>query len=53
MYSFEERNASFDYAIKAFSSSDLVEGIVQLGSGVIGYRDELSRIKKKNQLVTY
>jgi hypothetical protein len=44
MYSFEERNNYFDNVIKAFGSFDLVEGIVQLGSGVIGYKDELSDI---------
>jgi hypothetical protein len=44
MYSVEERSTYFDHAIKAFESSDLVEGIVQLGSGVIGYKDEYSDI---------
>ncbi|MGM0844963.1 MAG: hypothetical protein ACQEUT_08295 [Bacillota bacterium] len=44
MYSFEERNTYFDKAVRAFGSSDLVEGIVQLGSGVTGYKDELSDI---------
>lgn len=44
MYSFEERSTYFDNAIKAFESSDLVEGIVQLGSGVVGYKDEYSDI---------
>ena len=44
MYSFEERSTYFDNAVKAFKSSDLVEGIVQLGSGVIGYKDEFSDI---------
>jgi hypothetical protein len=44
MCSFEERSTYFDNAIKEFESSDLVEGIVQLGSGVIGYKDEHSDI---------
>ena len=33
MYSSEERNAYFANAIKELESSNLVEGIVQLGSG--------------------
>ena len=44
MYSSEERNAYFDNAIKELESSNLVEGIIQLGSGVIGYKDEYSDI---------
>lgn len=44
MYSPEERSIYFDNAIREFSSYDLVEGIVQLGSGVIGYNDEYSDI---------
>ncbi len=44
MYSFEERNTYFENAIKSFESSDLVEGVVHLGSGVSGYKDEHSDI---------
>ena len=44
MYSSEERNAYFIDAIKELESSNLVEGIIQLGSGVIGYKDEYSDI---------
>ena len=44
MYSSEERNAYFVNAIKELESSNLVEGIIQLGSGVIGYKDVYSDI---------
>ena len=44
MYSFEERNTYFINTIKRLKSSNLVEGIIQLGSGVIGYKDEHSDI---------
>lgn len=44
MYSTEERNDYFDKMIEKLEASDLVEGIVQLGSGVIGYKDEYSDI---------
>jgi hypothetical protein len=44
MNSFKNRSTYFDNAIREFESSDLVEGIVQLGSGVIGYKDEHSDI---------
>jgi predicted nucleotidyltransferase len=44
MYSSEERNAYFVNAIKELESSNLVEGIIQLGSGVTGYKDEYSDI---------
>lgn len=43
-YSFEERCPYFDNAVKRFESSDLVEGIFQLGSGVNGYKQEYSDI---------
>jgi len=44
MYSYEERNAYFVNTIEKLEASNLVEGIIQLGSGVIGYKDELSDI---------
>ena len=44
MYSSEERDTYFVNAIKELESSNLVEGIIQLGSGVIGYKDEYSDI---------
>lgn len=44
MYTVEERSSYFDKVIQEFELSDLVEGIVQLGSGVIGYKDEYSDI---------
>ncbi|MBT2682323.1 aminoglycoside 6-adenylyltransferase [Bacillus sp. ISL-37] len=44
MYSPEERRAYFEKAIREIGASDLVEGIVQIGSGVIGYNDEHSDI---------
>ncbi|MBT2679365.1 aminoglycoside 6-adenylyltransferase [Bacillus sp. ISL-35] len=44
MYSIEERKSYFDRTIRELVSSNLVEGIVQIGSGVIGYNDEYSDI---------
>jgi predicted nucleotidyltransferase len=44
MYSSEERNAYFVNTIEELKSSHLVEGIIQLGSGVVGYKDEHSDI---------
>ena len=44
MYSSEERNAYFVNTIKELESSKLVEGIIQIGSGVIGFKDEYSDI---------
>ncbi|WP_080844441.1 aminoglycoside 6-adenylyltransferase [Cytobacillus gottheilii] len=44
MFSFEERSTFFNNTVKSFESFELVEGIVQLGSGVIGYKDEYSDI---------
>lgn len=44
MYTTEERNTFFDNTIERLKASSLVEGIVQLGSGVIGYKDEHSDI---------
>ncbi|GAM12257.1 aminoglycoside 6-adenylyltransferase [Mesobacillus selenatarsenatis] len=44
MYSTEERRAYFEKAIREIGASNIVEGIVQLGSGVIGYNDEHSDI---------
>lgn len=44
MYSKEERIYYFDEMIEKIESSELVEGIVQIGSGVIGFNDENSDI---------
>lgn len=44
MYTSEDRDVYFDSIIKKMESSNLVEGIVQIGSGVIGFSDELSDI---------
>ncbi|MCA1031214.1 aminoglycoside 6-adenylyltransferase [Bacillus timonensis] len=44
MYSTEERNVYFNKVIQEIESSQFVEGIVQIGSGVIGYKDEFSDI---------
>ncbi|MBM6619604.1 hypothetical protein [Bacillus suaedaesalsae] len=44
MYCPEERESYFHRTINALKSSSLIEGIVQLGSGVIGYKDEHSDI---------
>ncbi|RBP03589.1 aminoglycoside 6-adenylyltransferase [Rossellomorea aquimaris] len=44
MYTHNERESAFSSTIEKLKSSDLIEGIVQLGSGVIGYKDELSDI---------
>ncbi|WP_456270964.1 hypothetical protein [Bacillus sp. AK031] len=44
MYSSEERNTYFVKTIEKLESSSLIDGIVQLGSGVTGYTDEHSDI---------
>jgi predicted nucleotidyltransferase len=44
MYSYEERNEYFVKTIEKFEASNLIEGIIQLGSGVDGYKDEHSDI---------
>jgi hypothetical protein len=44
MYTAEERSTYFEKAIREIRVSDLVEGIVQIGSGVMGYNDEHSDI---------
>ncbi|MFS0821842.1 aminoglycoside 6-adenylyltransferase [Bacillus sp. 1P02SD] len=44
MYSPEERKSYFDMMIAKMQTSDLVEGIVQIGSGVTGYSDEYSDV---------
>lgn len=44
MYTSKDRSTYFLNTIEKLESSNLVEGIVQLGSGVIGYKDELSDI---------
>lgn len=44
MYSSEERSTYFANTIKELEFSNLVEGVIQLGSGVIGYKDEHSDI---------
>ncbi|WLR57255.1 aminoglycoside 6-adenylyltransferase [Mesobacillus subterraneus] len=44
MYSTQERSAYFERAKSEIESFELVEGIVQIGSGVIGYNDEHSDI---------
>ena len=44
MYNSEERNTFFARTIEKFESSCLIEGIVQLGSGVTGYKDDHSDI---------
>jgi predicted nucleotidyltransferase len=44
MYTPKEREQYFTSIINRLSSSDLIEGIVQLGSGVSGYKDEHSDI---------
>ncbi|WP_189655264.1 aminoglycoside 6-adenylyltransferase [Bacillus sp. HNG] len=44
MYSPEERKSYFDTMIEKIQTSDLVEGIVQIGSGVTGYSDEYSDV---------
>lgn len=43
-YSSEERDRYFQTIINQLKSSSLVEGIIQLGSGVIGYNDKRSDI---------
>ncbi|MCA1061976.1 aminoglycoside 6-adenylyltransferase [Rossellomorea sp. AcN35-11] len=44
MYNHKERESAFRTLIEKLRSSDLIEGVVQLGSGVTGYKDELSDI---------
>ncbi|WP_252504660.1 aminoglycoside 6-adenylyltransferase [Sporosarcina sp. Marseille-Q4943] len=44
MYSSDERNEFFMKIIERLESSDLIDGVVQLGSGVMGYMDEYSDI---------
>ncbi|WP_025785347.1 aminoglycoside 6-adenylyltransferase [Sporosarcina sp. D27] len=44
MYSTVEREDYFKTAIRKIEAIELVEGIVQLGSGVSGYKDEYSDI---------
>ncbi|MGR3764508.1 hypothetical protein [Rossellomorea sp. NS-SX7] len=44
MYTPKERESYFTSTIKQFESSELIEGVIQLGSGVSGYKDELSDI---------
>ncbi|PET76369.1 hypothetical protein CN514_02490 [Bacillus sp. AFS001701] len=44
MYSQEEREWYFIDIVNKLKKSDLIEGIVQLGSGVIGYKDQYSDI---------
>lgn len=44
MYSTAVREDYFKKTVSKIESVDLVEGIVQLGSGVIGYKDEYSDI---------
>ncbi|RSD28748.1 aminoglycoside 6-adenylyltransferase [Mesobacillus subterraneus] len=44
MYTAEERNAFFETTVERLKASNYIEGIIQLGSGVIGYKDELSDI---------
>ena len=44
MYSPVQRNTYFKRTIEKLQSSRLVEGIIQLGSGVVGYTDEFSDI---------
>lgn len=44
MYSQEEREWYFNDIVNKLKKTDLIEGIVQLGSGVIGYKDQYSDI---------
>ncbi|MCM3744881.1 aminoglycoside 6-adenylyltransferase [Sporosarcina luteola] len=44
MYSSDERNEFFIKTVEKLESSNLVEGVIQLGSGTIGYKDEYSDI---------
>lgn len=44
MYSYGERNECFEYVVRALQEYEFVEGIVQLGSGVVGYKDAFSDI---------
>lgn len=44
MYSSEDRDTYFTSTIEKLQSASLIEGIIQLGSGVIGYKDMHSDI---------
>lgn len=44
MYTAQQRDDIFQQTIHALAKSDLVEGIIQLGSGVNGYKDAYSDI---------
>lgn len=44
MYSYEERNEYFAKTVEKLKASNLIEGIIQLGSGVEGYKDKYSDI---------
>ncbi|WP_339253238.1 aminoglycoside 6-adenylyltransferase [Sporosarcina sp. FSL W8-0480] len=44
MYSVRERDECFSRIIEEFQSNNLIEGVVQLGSGVKGYNDAYSDI---------
>lgn len=44
MYNSEERDRIFNRTIEKVKSIELVEGVIQLGSGVIGYNDTYSDI---------
>ncbi|MDQ0430311.1 hypothetical protein QOZ98_003149 [Planomicrobium stackebrandtii] len=44
MYTSEERRIFFDNTIVKLESLSLVEGVVQIGSGVVGFSDEFSDI---------
>ena len=44
MYTAEERELFYNKTIGFFRLSELFEGVVQIGSGTIGYRDEYSDI---------
>lgn len=44
MYNPKERNRYLNHAIKEIQSSQHVEGIVQIGSGVNGFSDEFSDV---------
>jgi hypothetical protein len=44
LYSQEDRKAYFEKTINGLTALDLVEGVVQIGSGVDGYKDDFSDI---------
>jgi hypothetical protein len=44
LYSPEERKVYFEKTINGLRVLDLVEGVVQIGSGVVGYKDDFSDI---------